>query len=69
MVEPDVLVGDVPQGNASVHGRTPQELNPLLVTVREIRPMLRVKGGDRFYLGRFGPGQHAEIALEWAQTL
>lgn len=69
MVEPDVLVRDVPQGNASIHRRAPQELDPLLVTVREIHPEIRVKDGDRILVGRFGPGHHVESALPGAQTL
>ena len=69
MVEPDVLVRDVFQRNASVHGRAPQELDPLPVVVREIHPQLWVKDGNRILFGRFGPGHHAESALPWAQTL
>lgn len=68
MVNPDILVGDVPHGNTPIHRRGPQELYPLPVVVRKGHSVLWMENRYRILVWYFGPGHHAEVAVPGAQT-
>lgn len=55
VIDPNVLMGHIPQGDAPVHWRAPQELDTLSVLVKKVRAVVWVEHSYWGLIWHFGP--------------
>lgn len=69
VVNPNVLMSNIFDGNTSIQRCFPQELYPLPVRLGEGHSILWMENSHWILVWHFDPGHHAEITIPGAQTV